>query len=74
MVDLVKIDVPPKAKVVDFLRQVSQRPVGEFFIYPGSSSVSTLRSVADKYSATLQRKFSVRKVNGEVAVGVIEVL
>jgi hypothetical protein len=74
MADLVKIEVPDKPGIVDFMRQVAGQKVGEFFIYPGNSSVSTLRSVADKYSKKLGRKFSVRKVDGKVAVGVVEVL
>lgn len=74
MAELVKIEVPARAGIVDFMRRVAEQPVGEFFVYPGESSVSTLRSVADKYSKRLGRKFSVRKVNGKVAVGVVEVL
>lgn len=74
MPDLVKIEVPAKPGIVDFMRQVAEQPVGDYFVYPGQSSVSTLRSVADKYSRKLGRKFSVRKVNGQVAVGVVEIL
>ena len=74
MSELVKIEVPVRAQIVEFLRQVAEKPVGEYFVYPGAAKASTLSSVASKYRRAFKRKFSVRKVDGKVAVGVLEII
>lgn len=70
---LQKIEVPKKESIVDFLRKVvAEGTEGEFFVYPGITATNNIASVAGKYSKALGAKFSVRKFDGKIVVGIKE--